>query len=142
MKTRTILTACAAAILLGGAAALAQYSISWYTIDGGGQMYSTGGGYELGGTIGQPDAGPAAGPLTNPPYSLVGGFWPAAVCGCLSDLNFDGRRNGADVEGFVTCYLLGVGNCGCADMDQNGVLNSTDVALFVNGLVTATPACP
>src|SRR2546421_2007799 len=34
----------------------AQYSIDWYTIDGGGGT-STGGVYSITGTIGQPDAG-------------------------------------------------------------------------------------
>ena len=42
-------------------AALAQsgggYDLSWSTIDAGGTTFSTGGGYTLGGTAGQPDAG-------------------------------------------------------------------------------------
>jgi hypothetical protein len=52
-----------------------SYAIDWFTIDGGGGT-STGGVYSLSGTIGQPDAGPA---LTGRPYTLQGGFWPAAV---------------------------------------------------------------
>jgi hypothetical protein len=48
----------------------AQYSIEWFTIDGGGAP-SSGGGSTLGGTIGQPDAGRMTGGL----YSLKGGFW-------------------------------------------------------------------
>jgi hypothetical protein len=57
--------------------ASAQYSIDWHTIDGGGGT-STGGGYSVSGTIGQPDAG---GPMTNGQYSVTGGFWalPNAV---------------------------------------------------------------
>jgi hypothetical protein len=51
--------------------ASAQYSIDWFTIDGGGGT-STGGVYTVSGTIGQPDAG---GPLTNGQYSITGGFW-------------------------------------------------------------------
>ena len=47
--------------------------LTWWTVDGGGGGASTGGSYSLGGTIGQPDAGPAlAGGGT---YTLVGGFW-------------------------------------------------------------------
>ena len=38
--------------------AMAQYSINWYTIDGGGGT-STEGAHMVSGTIGQPDAGPA-----------------------------------------------------------------------------------
>ncbi|MCL4790396.1 MAG: hypothetical protein KJ070_27040 [Verrucomicrobia bacterium] len=51
--------------------ALAQFSIPWHTIDGGGGT-STGGVYSGSGTIGQPDAG---GPMTGGSFSLVGGFW-------------------------------------------------------------------
>jgi hypothetical protein len=64
-----------AILLLGGGMALAQsgdgYDLSWSTIDGGGATYSTGGGYMLGGTIGQPEAGL----LTGGGYSLGGGLW-------------------------------------------------------------------
>jgi len=53
--------------------ALAQigYDLSWWTVDGGGATLSSGGGYRLGGTIGQPDAGVLAGGG----YTLAGGFW-------------------------------------------------------------------
>ena len=52
--------------------ALAQsYSIDWFTIDGGGGT-STGGVYQVAGTIGQPDAG---GPMAGGSFSLTGGFW-------------------------------------------------------------------
>lgn len=47
-----------------------QYSIEWFTIDGGGGM-STGGGYSMSGTIGPPDAGRMSGGnytiIVNPP---------------------------------------------------------------------------
>ena len=52
----------------------AGYEISWYTVDGGGATLSTGGGYTLGGTAGQPDAGVLAGGG----YVLAGGFWGGA----------------------------------------------------------------
>ena len=48
-----------------------NYSINWFTIDGGGGN-STGGVFTVSGTIGQPDAG---GPMTGGNYSLTGGFW-------------------------------------------------------------------
>jgi hypothetical protein len=50
------------------------YDLSWYTIDGGGATFSTGGSYSLGGTIGQPDAGS----LSGGSYQLNGGFWGGA----------------------------------------------------------------
>jgi hypothetical protein len=48
-----------------------QYSIDWYKVAGGGGT-SSGGTYQVSGTIGQPDAG---GPMTGGSYSLTGGFW-------------------------------------------------------------------
>ena len=51
------------------------YELSWYTIDGGGATFSTGGSYSLGGTIGQADAGV----LSGGSYQLNGGFWGGAA---------------------------------------------------------------
>ncbi len=48
-----------------------SYSIDWYKVSGGGGT-STGGTYQVSGTIGQPDA---SGALTGGGYSLTGGFW-------------------------------------------------------------------
>jgi hypothetical protein len=74
MKHVTILLTVATLLLLAGGA-LAQsgngYDLSWWTVDGGGYTFSTGGVYTLGGTIGQPDAGV----LTGGEYTLGGGFW-------------------------------------------------------------------
>jgi hypothetical protein len=47
------------------------YDLTWSTIDGGGYTFSTGGGYSLGGTIGQADAGV----LFGGGYTLGGAFW-------------------------------------------------------------------
>ncbi len=70
------LAGAATAIALATAApAFAQtgggYELTWNTIDGGGATFSTGGGFTLGGTIGQPDAGL----LTGGSFTLRGGFW-------------------------------------------------------------------
>lgn len=51
------------------------YELTWSTIDGGSATFSTGDVYELGGTIGQPDAGTMSGET----YSLGGGFWGFAT---------------------------------------------------------------
>jgi hypothetical protein len=65
-----------ATILLSSTVVLAAgFDLTWNTIDGGGAT-STGGGFELSGTIGQADAS-AASALTGGNYTLVGGFWPA-----------------------------------------------------------------
>lgn len=77
---RAMLSLVAVSILVAlGLPAAAQsgggYDLTWNTIDGGGATFSTGGGYSLGGTVGQPDAGV----LSGGGYSLVGGFWGGAV---------------------------------------------------------------
>ena len=56
-------------------AAAQTYDLSWHTIDGGGQTFSSGGSFSLGGTIGQPDAGVMSGG----PFALEGGFWASAA---------------------------------------------------------------
>jgi len=49
----------------------------WWTVDGGGGT-STGGGYTLDGTIGQPDAGTLDAICGYPPV-LEGGFWHSDI---------------------------------------------------------------
>ena len=65
-------------LLLASIAAQAQsgggYDLSWSTVDGGGQTWSEGGNYKLGGTIGQHDAGAEH---SDGDYALQGGFWHA-----------------------------------------------------------------
>lgn len=62
-------------LFLGATTALAQssggFDLSWSTVNGGGQTFSTGGSYTLGAAIGQPDAGV----LSGGGYILEGGFW-------------------------------------------------------------------
>src|SRR5262245_29183741 len=80
LHRRLTLTLLVAAIL-GAGAALAQtgggYDLSWSTIDGGGGS-SAGGGYQLTGALGQPDAGTT---LSGGGYSLSGGFWGGVSTG-------------------------------------------------------------
>jgi hypothetical protein len=68
---------CVLALVTGIAVAQGGYELSWWTVDGGGQIFSTGGSYSLGETIGQPDAGL----LTGEGYRLEGGFWTGAAAG-------------------------------------------------------------
>ena len=86
MKRLIILIPITLVLLIGISTANAQrandpaalqsgYELSWYTIDGGGTTFSTGGLYSLGGTIGQADAGV----LSGGSYQLNGGFWGGAA---------------------------------------------------------------
>lgn len=56
------------------AAAGDDWDISWHTVDGGGEVFSSGGEFELSGTIGQWDA-TEAGELAGGGWRLTGGFW-------------------------------------------------------------------
>jgi hypothetical protein len=52
------------------APAFAQEEVQWWTVNGGGQT-SSGGTFEITGTIGQPDAGEMSAGI----FSVTGGFW-------------------------------------------------------------------
>ncbi|MCL6534322.1 MAG: hypothetical protein K6U12_13730 [Armatimonadetes bacterium] len=91
---RTLMLCAILATLMGVACAQSggNYDLSWWTIDGGGITFATGGSFNMGGTVGQPDASNA---LTGGTYSLTGGFWFAVSCvptngdvdgsGCVDD---------------------------------------------------------
>ena len=102
------------------------YDLTWHTIDGGGVMRSTGGDFELSGTIGQPDAGTMSGGN----FTLTGGFWFEVV---PSDCNEDGVVNLFDYDAFQTC-LTGPGGgpppagCDCYDFDGDGKITLLDFA--------------
>jgi hypothetical protein len=53
-----------------------SYALTWWTIDGGGSQNIGAGGYELSGTVGQPDPGKAIGGAG---YELSGGYWSGAT---------------------------------------------------------------
>jgi hypothetical protein len=83
-----------------GTAAYADFDLGWYTIDGGGGMWSTGGSFELSAAIGQPDAGVV---LTGGAFELTGGFWalPTAPSVLVGDLDCDGTVGFGDINPFV-----------------------------------------
>ena len=71
MKTGLKIILLALSLMALVARAQTNYTIDWFTIDGGGGT-STGGVYAVSGTIGQPDA---SGAMSGGNYSLTGGFW-------------------------------------------------------------------
>jgi len=118
-------------VLAASVAAAVEYDLSWHTIDGGGAMRSTGGAFELSGTIGQPDAGRLSGGTVE----ISGGFWFQIPPG---DCNYDGRLSLPDLALFVDCLSgpetpLGSGRCLCLDLDRDGNLDLADVADFQTG---------
>ncbi len=134
--TRSVL--CAVGFLVATAAVASDFDLSWHTVDGGGDMFTTGGNLELSGTIGQPDANELV--MTGGSYALTGGFWAIPPCWCLADINNDGLRNGDDIAGLVDCLVATGTNCACADVDGNPGLDINDVTAFVTDLLTGA-AC-
>ncbi len=127
------------AAVLCCAAAYGQFEIPWFTVDGGGAVATAGGGYELSGTIGQPDAGVMSGGS----YTLRGGFWvgggaPPAACGC-GDVDQSGFVDLLDFTTLATCFGLQAPAPGCAaevffcaDLNGDGAVNLLDFSLFSN----------
>ncbi len=108
----------------------AQFSIPWFTIDGGGGT-SSGGGFTLQGTIGQHDAGAT---MTGGSFSFTGGYWAGAGNDggiILGDVNGDGVVNLLDVAPFVNAVTTGT-FIPEADINGDGVVNLLDIAPFVD----------
>ncbi len=68
MKALFVLLASIAGIAIAPAQ---SFNLDWRTVDGGGGI-SSGDGFTVRGTMGQPDAG---GSMAAGPYSVTGGFW-------------------------------------------------------------------
>ena len=137
MKVRIDRLIVLGAVLIAAQAALAQYDLSWWTVDGGGQMFSTGGTFQLGGTIGQPDASQTV--MTGGSFQLIGGFW-AVAAPTPGDMNCDGVINFLDINPFVlaltgeAAYNAAFPNCNFLNGDVNGdgSVNFLDINPFVS----------
>jgi len=126
-----------AAVLIGGLAlgqAGAQYDLSWFSIDGGGEILAPGAGYHLSGTIGQPDV--TLVPMSGNGYELAGGFWavtlsePAPIPG---DFDGDGDVDQSDLGVLLADY-------GCVsppepdcpgDIDGDGDTDQSDLGVLL-----------
>lgn len=60
-------------------------------------------------------------------------------CACASDVNNDTFRDAGDIQGFIDCFMGSGANCGCADMNGDTQLNSTDVDAFVGSMLATLP---
>ena len=126
-------------VLAGGCCILVPGLFSWAagipddfqlhrsTIDGGGEVFGTGGEFELSGTIGQPDAGR----MGSGEFELTGGFWFAVGAG---DCNTDGATNLVDYDSFHPCLsgpsAARATECRCYDLDEDGDVDLSDMAGF------------
>jgi len=133
-KKRTILpTVILVGLLLlvtSGLVQADQHKIVWSTIDGGGGT-STGGTYQLEGTIGQPDAAYSYGG----DCEVLGGFWPG---GPLCFVEFE------DFARFAEHWLQTGCNeandwCGGADLNHLEGVNWTDLDWFTDDWLLRCP---
>ena len=111
MKRLVIIIALGLALLLlvSIVSALGEYDLSWWTVDGGGATFSGGGDYDLGGTVGQPDAGT----LSGGDFTLGGGFWGGGVVEPSTmpgDCNGDGVVSAGDISALVLEIFDGDGD--------------------------------
>lgn len=119
------------ALLSTAETALAQYDLSWHTIDGGGAMFTTAtGGWELSGSIGQPDAGVV---MTGGGFEVTGGFWVAAIpAECPADLNGDGNVSLTDLSILLSHFGEPSGaSPEDGDVDADGDVDLSDLAILL-----------
>ena len=147
--TRTGLVALIVTMGLAGWLGASDYSINWHTIDAGGGV-SSGGGFELTGTAGQPDARNHPVPMAGGDYKLTGGFWVIPECPAVQpDYDSDCDVDQADYTIFEAC-ASGPSvphdiDCDDRDFDEDGDIDQEDFAVFQRCIsgenVPAAPTC-
>jgi hypothetical protein len=121
--------------LLATASVVANdFSLDWWTIDGGGEMFTTGGDFELSGTIGQPDASTV--PMTGGDFDLTGGFWVEAVVlqPCVGDIDGDGDTDHSDLGVLLSAWGSQPGEPNWnpnADLDGDGQVGHSDLGILL-----------
>jgi hypothetical protein len=125
------LTLVISAMLATASVSADDFSLDWWTIDGGGEMWTTGGDFELSGTIGQPDAGVL---MTGGDFGLSGGFWAGAAEEpfCFGDLDGDGVIGLSDLAQLLSNYGETSGMAyEDGDLDGDGDVDLADLAALL-----------
>ncbi len=121
MKTSQLIATLATLLAATAASAI---DLSKYTVDGGGSV-STGGGFVLSGTTGQPDAGYASGGG----FDLSGGFWTAnpTPAACPGDADDNGVVDLTDLS--IVLSEFGMAGPGLAgDINGDNVVDLSDLS--------------
>jgi len=138
MRTHIAISASLAAAFFPSTA-LAQFQIDWYTIDGGGAT-SAGGSFSLTGTIGQHDAGAAAGGS----FECGGGFWGGSGGAVPCYANCDGSTippvlNVSDFICFQTKFAANDPYANCDGSTIVPILNVSDFICYQNKFAAGCP---
>ncbi|MCS6923272.1 MAG: hypothetical protein NZM10_02725, partial [Fimbriimonadales bacterium] len=99
----------------------------WWTIDGGGVTFAAGGGFNLGGTVGQPDASNA---LTGGSFNLTGGFWFAPAC-IATNGDVDGNNCVDDADLLGVLFNFGATGANLADVNCDAAVDDADLLIVL-----------
>gem|GEM_PF-1750242 len=116
-----------------------DFSINWYTIDGGGAMLAAAGDFELSGTIGQLDASVS---MAGGDFEITGGFWVGAVADpfCFGDLDENGEVDLNDLATLLGRYGTTSGmTYADGDLDDDGDIDLDDLAYLLGLYGTICP---
>jgi hypothetical protein len=125
-----------------------EFTVNWHTVDGGGVQSSSGGEFELSGTLGQFDARNQ--PMTGGDVRLAGGFWVVPQCPAIpADYDGDCDVDQADYQLWEFCAsgpdVPYSGDCGHADFDDDFDTDQDDFTVFQRCYsgpgVPGNPAC-
>jgi len=117
------------------------FDMDWFTIDGGGATYLTGGTYELGATLGQPDAGPLSDGVD---LDLSGGFWSGVNAPITCYANCDGSTDdpaltAADFACFLARFRAADPYANCDGSVTPLVFSANDFSCFLNKFRAGCP---
>jgi uncharacterized repeat protein (TIGR01451 family) len=131
------------ALGLTAAPAFAQtYSVSWWTVDGGGVSGATGGAFAIDATAGQHDAG---GPFAGGPYVLHSGFWSLlGTGGAVPEADLSLALSDAPdpvAQGGALTYTILIANHGPATSPGMTVVETLPAQVTFASSVPGAPTC-